>query len=349
MSEADDLQLWHNLRWERGGGGEGGGGGGGEEDAIKARLSDKAAIIAAMKEGYPHGAGQYVHGELSYDGELERGRMHGKGVLMMRGMEQVGNFVQGEFQEGLCAMSEGWTYVGNTLDGCWRGGGLKMKHRDGDEYDGDVEGGVFHGVGVLSSRDGRKFRGVFEQGKKSGPGRMLYPTGVNVQANFHKERMQGSRSVTFPNGTLMKISDQHEDGSLDVHYEFANGLVMDGRSEASKVTGACSLLLQTREGGEELPGFEFRGEMRGGELHGSGMLSFGKMRYEGRWNQGVAHGQGTLFERGNHSKATIPLRVTSYMHGQRDDAHLPSYGEEEEEEDGKASDEEIMAFEDRTS
>ncbi|EKX44728.1 hypothetical protein GUITHDRAFT_163537 [Guillardia theta CCMP2712] len=312
---------------------------------MKARLSDNVFVLAVIKEGYPQGGGQYVHGSTNYEGELVRGRMHGKGVLTMEGMKQDGHFAEGNFEEGTCAMQQGWTYIGKTLDSRWDGEGLQMKHQDGEEYEGDVKGGAFHGVGLLTCGDGRKFRGVFDRGSKSGPGRMVLATGENVQANFDKERMTGDRTISFLNGSTMRFSESYQDDKSDVLYAFANGLVVQGFSESGRLNGTCSVNRESEATGPELPSFEFRGEMKAGAVHGPGMLSFGKLRYEGKWAGGTAHGEGTLFEVGAHSKTAIPLRVTSYTFGARNDAHVPPADPH----GGDASEDEMIPFEDRTS
>jgi len=88
-----------------------------------------------------------------YNGEWQRGTMHGKGRLTYK---------------------DGWDYFGDWKDGKMHGQG-HLTFADGSIYVGEFVYNMPHGNGTITYSDGAKFVGEWADGQISGPGVLLNP------------------------------------------------------------------------------------------------------------------------------------------------------------------------------
>jgi len=177
---------------------------------------------ASDSEGYAAGTGilQFMqNGQpvITYEGEMVKGRFHGKGVLRWRdGNSYEGDFMNdqptgkgifrwanGDYYEGdfcngkrtgkgVFLWPNGESYEGDFLDGIHHGKG-RFKFINGCCYTGDLVGGNFHGQGVYKFVDGDVYVGKFADDEFSGYG-TLYGSDAQIlkQGQWVRDEFIGS-------------------------------------------------------------------------------------------------------------------------------------------------------------
>ena len=116
----------------------------------------------------------------SYDGEWEKGRMHGDGrYKYLDGHEYKGKFV-GDWPHGLGSSSYpmGGSYEGEWVKG--RYGTLKQatKVEDSTRHEIKKKGSV------LETCVGSYYEGEFAFGRRDGKGKIVYPCGLTIEGTF---------------------------------------------------------------------------------------------------------------------------------------------------------------------
>lgn len=145
-------------------------------------------------------------GKLIYEGEWERGKIHGRGVYHY---EPSGAAYQGEFSMNLRQGVGVYTFKdGSSYDGEWQnnerhGHGI-MNWIDGSVYEGQWRANERHGQGVLKASDGFKYDGQWVCNSMEGRGVAEYrkggPKGDVIQRYeglWHKGQKEGRGTVVF--------------------------------------------------------------------------------------------------------------------------------------------------------
>ena len=119
-------------------------------------FSSRLIFLLSMQwnSGMPHGKGRFCFSQdLEYEGNVERGVIHGQGVFRLLGCVYTGYFKHGKIS------GEGIARWGNT-DAPFD-----------KSFDGNWDGGQPRGVGTLHLKDGAELSGCFGETGLSGPGR----------------------------------------------------------------------------------------------------------------------------------------------------------------------------------
>lgn len=124
-----------------------------------------------------------------YSGEMEGGRITGRGVLTESQIRYEGTWEDGGLREGMATYPGGWRYSGKWDSGDWtRGvltvpGGYRLEERwyrkqltgkniargPQGQYEGNWTDGVPEGTGVFVTSDGRRFEGKWRAGRPVDP------------------------------------------------------------------------------------------------------------------------------------------------------------------------------------
>ncbi len=71
---------------------------------------------------------------------------------------------------------------------------------NGDRYEGQLQGGLMHGMGVLISANGDQYTGQFRFGNMSGQGKMVFANGDTYTGEFSDNAMGGKGTYNYSNG-----------------------------------------------------------------------------------------------------------------------------------------------------
>ena len=71
---------------------------------------------------------------------------------------------------------------------------------NGDRYEGQLHGGMMHGMGILISSNGDKYTGQFRFGNMSGQGKMVFANGDTYTGEFSDNAMGGKGNYNYSNG-----------------------------------------------------------------------------------------------------------------------------------------------------
>lgn len=175
-----------------------------------------------------------------YQGEWERGRMHGKGVFYYEseggisddgkgkkkssavsgtGADDVQSRYEGDFREnlrhgnGIYVLQDGSVYEGTWREGMMHGRGV-FNWSDGSVYEGEWKDGRRHGAGVLRASDGFSYDGMWVQNAMEGRGTAVYPNGQTYNGLFSNGKREGRGTIYFTNGAVYegRFRDDKVDG-----------------------------------------------------------------------------------------------------------------------------------------
>ena len=96
-------------------------------------------------------------------------------------------------------LPDGVRYVGELEGGAFHGHGV-MTFASGARYEGSFRGGRYHGAGVYDWADGRRYEGSFRGGLPNGHGVMTYPDGARYEGSFRDDEFDGEGVYRFPDG-----------------------------------------------------------------------------------------------------------------------------------------------------
>lgn len=211
--------------------------------------------------GHQSGVGKmtYPNGDV-YEGFWKMGRYEGKGRLVLRRAGQIeGAFRMGRIHgKGTRVYADGRTFEGTFYHGERKKGRLEISPEEWCE--GDWERGVMHGTGTMRWRDGTTYVGQWVDGYPWGKGKMTYSDGGYYEGEF--------KSMTDSTRYIHGVSFPKPDG------------LRQGFGTRVYVSGAV-----------------YRGHFFKGLPHGEGtLLSLYKgWRYEGTFQHGQRHGNGTCY------------------------------------------------------
>lgn len=170
------------------------------------------------KEGYLSGDGLFqwiVNGnpESKYEGSMETGKYHGKGVKTGTSKSGISYRYEGDFNDGeyhgygLMSWGNGSRYEGYFVNG-QRSGRGKYFWPDGVSYEGDWVNGQRVGKGIKTgtSKSGISYRyeGDFVDGEYHGFGLMSWGNGDRYEGDFIKGQRSGKGVYRFADGRILK-------------------------------------------------------------------------------------------------------------------------------------------------
>jgi len=164
-----------------------------------------------------------------YEGEFERGRIHGVGTYynyqdMVDSphsdaiLSEPTSRYEGEFKEGLrhgdgtYYLSDGSVYKGSFQNDLFGGRGV-LTWPDGSVYDGEWKTGKRHGMGTLKVADGFEYDGMWAGNSMEGRGQATYPGGQQYIGLFSRGKRDGRGTITFVNGAVYE--GRFKDDAID--------------------------------------------------------------------------------------------------------------------------------------
>lgn len=127
--------------------------------------------VGKISKGLPHGFGvkTWPDGK-RYQGSWFKGRMHGKGELIIgEGESYTGEFRNGlPWGLGIRKWKNGDYYEGEYFKGYQQGSGLFISKEQAWKYDGQWETGKMSGIAVCKWSDGTTYKGEWKDCKKEG-------------------------------------------------------------------------------------------------------------------------------------------------------------------------------------
>ncbi|AJQ93254.1 C13 family peptidase [Gynuella sunshinyii] len=201
---------------------------------------------------------------------------------------------------------------------------------DGGTYNGPLVDGRFEGEGVLSYPGGRRFEGHFHLGMLSGQGHLILEDGSEYHGEFAHGMPNGQGTWHYKNGTvysgtldngwwvkgqLDSPGGEHYEGEFDQnryhgygYLKYADGTIYEGYFNHGLRHGQGKLIPPHKwvyEGvfkQNDLPygtltgpdGEHYEGGLVKWRYNGQGTYQDGNESYQGEFEDGLYHGQGTL-------------------------------------------------------
>src|SRR3954470_15290151 len=136
---------------------------------VELRFFDGSTYRGSLRDGVPHGHGEFRSGSFRYDGDFDGGRMQGLGIYEWK---------QGDRYEG--------TFRDDAPDG--RG---RFTFADGATYDGEVKHGAMSGRGRYQSAGGDVYEGAFVRGQPEGTGTVRFANGDRYEGALQRGALDG--------------------------------------------------------------------------------------------------------------------------------------------------------------
>ncbi len=127
-----------------------------------------------------------------YDGEMERGRMTGRGEFTERNVQYEGTWNDGELQEGIAKYPDGRRFEGRWYRGRWTKGVLTSP--GGRRMEGRWSEGRLSGWGVAQGPEGR-FEGYWNSGVPQGTGTFVAPDGERYEGKWREGKPVDAESL----------------------------------------------------------------------------------------------------------------------------------------------------------
>jgi len=237
--------------------------------------------IGQFVSGLYHGHGEFKWNKGkggSYLGSYHKGLKAGSGVrLFSNGTQYKGDFVEDQMcGEGVLQEINGDTYVGNFKDNQMNGSGVKT-FAHGDRYEGQFMDGMFYGRGKYHYQDGSYYDGEYLATYLHKGTNVVYPM-TNGQKHGYGVRVwsDGGRYEG-------KWVDDKPEG-FGFYSNAAKAIRFEGSFWAGKRYG---------HGVEINAQGTYEGQWQDGHMHGEGTFTKTDGRYyKGEWFRGTKHGWG---------------------------------------------------------
>ncbi len=191
----------------------------------------------------------------------------------------------------------------------------KLEADDGYIYEGTIQNGLRHGLGILGYPTGELYVGNFYEGKENGFGSLYDMTGKLVyQGDFENGKMSGKGSFFYSNGDYyegevresgmrhgsglyVQVGENNVnsiyDGDWQRNRRYGSGTFV--HSSGSNYTGDFHEDMRHGRGIlQHVDGFIIEGTFQKNELNGRGICTDESGgRYEGLWRDGLKDGRGT--------------------------------------------------------
>ncbi|XP_031699771.1 radial spoke head 10 homolog B isoform X1 [Anarrhichthys ocellatus] len=186
---------------------------------------DGSSYKGEVYNGIRHGTGTYTWHGVSYTGQWDQAKRHGKGAVYYN--QDRTSWYKGDWVRNT---REGWGVrrypSGNIYSGEWKnnlrhGEGTMRWLKLGQQYVGMWQNGVQHGRGthvwVMRRADGsqysqsNRYTGDFVQGQRHGPGTLYYASGAIYEEEWRRDEKHGKAKFTFEDGHVVEgefVDDQ---------------------------------------------------------------------------------------------------------------------------------------------
>lgn len=199
--------------------------------------------------------------------------------------------VQGTFRDLRFAFSpslnfaDGASYVGDlNAQGQLEGQG-RMNWTNGASYDGEFQGGLFHGKGRFVSEGFGTYKGDYVRGYMEGRGILTYPNGSRYEGEFVANQFEGKGRLVYVSGDIYEgdFANNEMDG-VGV-WRYADQSIYIGQVSKGVLQGKGELQRATGE--------KYTGDFVAGKMHGQGVFDDGKgNRYSGEFQNDNFTGAG---------------------------------------------------------
>jgi hypothetical protein len=243
-------------------------------------------------DGVLDGPGTTFTAGLMYEGNFRAGEWHGQGVVTYPTCETL----KGEFRKGKIFNGEGTLKQAdsaNVMSGTWVNGKLHgpgVTNTGGWRYEGQLDGGEWHGQGVLTYETGEMLKGEFVRGRIHNGGGVLRSRGSGeyLIGMWLGGALQGQGTTATSRWTYV---GEHKDGQPHGKgvQTFATGEVLRGEFREGKIYTGKGDFVYTNSG-----------DTRSGKWVDGVMTGYGKITtegfcvYQGGVKDGVKHGKGVL-------------------------------------------------------
>lgn len=257
----------------------------------KHSFTDNDVYDGQWDRGRIHGKGRMACLGASYDGVFDSGYEAGSGTISYpSGMKFTGDWKGGKpTGSGTMEYPTGEVYTGEFKDGKRSGKGV-LKYKDGSVLDTEWRSDLAHGIGTLSLVAARvTYAGGFVDGKFSGAGVMTNEkSGIKYDGQFKDNWRHGRGKMIFADKSTYdgewKDDRQHGTGK----WSSADGSSYEGEWKNDAKEG---------KGHMRWPcGDEYTGSWAQGRPHGNGAFSYKSssviIRYDGDVQNGKRHGRG---------------------------------------------------------
>ena len=164
---------------------------------------------------------------LSFDGEWENNKPHGKGKeIRANGDVYEGDFIQGKRHGKGKYTTPGYSYEGEWINNQRHGKGKSIINSNGETYDGNFVRDKRHGQGKTTYTDGSVYEGYYQNDKKHGKGKYTNVHGSFFEGEWENGGKHGTFKLTESNGDQYEIIYSH--GKRQSKKRFAT-LVIDER------------------------------------------------------------------------------------------------------------------------
>ena len=185
------------------------------------------------------------------------------------------------------SFANGSTYVGGLNDEGQLEGQGRMTWSNGDKYDGEFLGGLFHGKGKLVYGDSGAYTGDFARGYMEGRGILTYPDGSYYEGEFVANQFQGKGKLTYPDGSKYEGDFEKNNMNGVGKWSYADKSIYTGHVVNGVIQGQGELV---RASGEK-----YTGDFVAGKMHGQGVFDDGRgNRYSGEFQNDNFEGAGTF-------------------------------------------------------
>jgi hypothetical protein len=165
-----------------------------------------------------------------------------------------------------------------------------MIYTNGARYEGEFEGSLPHGSGVMTFASGTIHEGEFFAGQLQGRGRQIAASGVVIyEGSFLEGKRNGRGIERFEDGSSYEGDFQDGQPHGKGKQSHPRGDYQDGEWKRGKLDGSC---VSFQAASKNL----YEGECVAGEWSGFGRMrdNIKRLRYEGGFRGNLMHGIGTL-------------------------------------------------------
>ena len=248
-------------------------------------VPEEGTYEGSFIDSQKNGQGTFIWNDGTvYVGAWKNDQMDGRGEYVSSdGVHYSGVFKENRFWSGDCTFKNttgDYTakYKDNEIDS------LSILFADGTTYQGESDGKVLCGTGIMVFPNGDTYSGNFENGKRAGEGSYQWQSGDQYIGAGDDDSMNGSGAYTYADGTCANGTFQNNhfiDGTYAMSDEFGDYTFQFQKGEVCSV----DMLLST--------GTTYSGEVSNGKLTGTATIHYSNGdRYSGRVEEGQKNGEG---------------------------------------------------------
>jgi hypothetical protein len=285
-----------------------------------------------LYDGSPYQYGIDFQGDegFIYEGEWQRNKRHGKGILKNAKGEVVadGTWENNKLKTGYLTATDVYflnskgvkdyhfSYLDNEKIPLGYKGQIenyiackgKFQFPDGNVYEGDWKNDKFNGKGKLKLADGSIYEGIFKDHQLHGHGKHISINGTTYEGEYKNGSFDGVGKVTSDNGNIYEGFFNNNRMHGKGKFSWANGDIYEGDWKENKKNGEGKMIWANGEfyegnfvdnvrvgaGRMYWPnGDVYNGEWKNDVRDGQGKFTQpdGSV-YDGEWKDGIRNGQG---------------------------------------------------------